>query len=367
MRLGYEGEWDSAGVSLSGILSLSDEDAGVLAWLLRRPDASVAQVAEETGLAEAAAGALLARLVGQGLLSERLLAGERRYVASAGRRRGGRLSTEMWEALREDDAAEPAPVPPHALRRTAVGEWARHRLSGERARFAAGVSPVLAVFLFAAWQATTGHLSLADVLSFLGVIIVALLAGVFPVLLLVAARRRGELPAGGYRLPAGRWVLGAVYVIALGGVALHGIALWDDPLQRAAALAVTVLALVLTVNMVRGGAFVPRATIELRADADGDVGWFSLVAAGRAVVADVVLEYADGTEQVERAASGEIVRFASLRRVTLTPQWPAGSPPELKLWAHRVTADDESEPLEAQLELDETAASSIAIVLGPRA
>jgi hypothetical protein len=357
LRLGYEGEWDSAGVSLSGILSLSDQDAGVLAWLLRRPDATVAQVAAQTELGEAQARALLAGLVERGLLAERLLAGEPRYVASAGRRRGGRLSAEVWEALREDHAGRPAPEPapdrPAARRSAALGEWARHRLSGERARFAAGVSPVLAVFLFAAWQATTGHLSLADVLSFLGVIIVALLAGVFPVLLLVAARRRGELAAGDYRLPAGRWVLGAVYVVALGGVALHGIALWEDPLQRAAALAVTALALGLTVSMVRSGTFTPRATLELRAEPGGDAGWFSLVAAGRAVVADVVLAYADGTEQRVRAASGEIARFDALRRVTLTPEWPAGAPAELKLWAHRVTADDESQPLEWRTEIVE--------------
>ena len=367
MRLRYEGEWDSAGVSLSGILSLSDQDAGVLAWLLRRPDATVAQVAAETGLGEAEAGALLAGLVERGLLAERLLAGERRFVASAGRRRGGRLSSEMWDALRDpEDGAPPAaePAPARARRGAALGEWARHRLSGERARFAAGVSPVFAVFLFATWQATTGHLSLADVLSFLGVIIVALLAGVFPVLLLVAARQRGELLAGDYRLPAGRWVLGTVYGIALGGVALHGIALWEDPLQRAAALAVTVLALVLTVNMVRGGTFAPRATIELRADPGGDAGRFSLVAAGRAVPADVVLTYADGTEQHVSGASGEVARFGALRRVTVTPQWPAGTATKVHLWAHRVTAEDESEPLDAHIEPDPSAAPSIAIVLG---
>ena len=114
-------------------------------------------------------------------------------------------------------------------------------------------------------------------------------------------------------------MLGAVYVVALGGVALHGIVLWEDPLQRAAALAVTALALGLTVNMVRNGTFAPRATIELRAEPDGDRGWFSLVAAGRAVPADVVLEYADGTEQRVRGASGEIARFDALRRVTLHP------------------------------------------------
>lgn len=364
LRLRYEGEWDGAGVRLSGILALPDEESGVLAWLLRRPDASVAEVAAQAGLSEPDAAALLAGLVERGALAERLRAGEPRYVASAGRRRGGRLSAEMWDVLGGDDAAMPAPAPA-PRRRTALREWLRHRLSGERARFAAGVSPVLAVFLFAAWQATTGHLSLADVLSFLGVIIVALLAGVFPVLLLVAARRRGELLAGDHRLPAGRWVLGGVYAIALGGVALHGIALWEDPLQRAAALAVTALALGLTIGMVRDGTFAPRATVELRAEPGGDRGWFSVVAAGRAVAADVVLAYGDGSQERVRAASGEIARFAALRHVTLTPQWPpGGAPAELRLWAHRVTAEAESEPLDARIDPDAGGAGSIAIVIG---
>ena len=179
----------------------------------------------------------------------------------------------------------------------------------------------------------------------------------------MAARNRGELPAGDYRLPAGRWVLGAVYVVALGGVALHGLVLWEDPLQRAAALAVTALALVLTVSMVRSGTFAPRATLELRAEPDGERGWFALVAAGRAVEAEVLLEYADGTEQRLRGASGEIARFEALRRVTLTPDWPAGAP-ELNLWAHRVTAEDESEPLVARMQSDVNGARAITVELG---
>jgi hypothetical protein len=79
------------------------------------------------------------------------------------------------------------------------------------------------------------------------------------------------------------------------------------------------------------------------------------------VEADVVLAYADGSEQRLRAASGEIARFDALRRVTLTPDWPAAAPAELKLWAHRVTADDESEPLAARL--DETGAPQSICVL----
>ena len=52
-------------------------------------------------------------------------------------------------------------------------------------------------------------------------------------------------------------LLGAVYAIALGGVALHGLVLWDDPLQRACAFAVTALAIVMTAGMARDGAAAP--------------------------------------------------------------------------------------------------------------
>ena len=77
-----------------------------------------------------------------------------------------------------------------------------------------------------------------------------------------------------------------------------------------------------------------------------------------------MLAYADGSEQRVRGAGGEIARFDAVRRVTVTPEWPAGAPTELNLWAHRVTAEDESEPLAAHIEPGPSAESSVTIVLG---
>ena len=46
----------------------------------------------------------------------------------------------------------------------------------------------------------TGSVSFAGLLSILGVIVVPLLGGIFPVLLLVASRRKGErVPEAAYR------------------------------------------------------------------------------------------------------------------------------------------------------------------------
>jgi hypothetical protein len=247
-----------------------------------------------------------------------------------------------------------------------VAQRAQRLLAGERGRFLAGIGPVVAIFLVAAWQATAGTLSLAAVLSFLGVIVVALLAGVFPVLLLAAARRRGELTAWGYRLPAGRWVLGAVYAISLGGVALHGLFIWDEPLQRASAFVVTALALAMTAGMVRDGVFAPRATVQLRHELETDTGRLSLVLAGRPAPAEVVLDYSDGA-RVVTAAGDAIAGFSALRRLSVTPDWAAAgapAPDELNVWAHRITAEQASEPLAVVLERD-PAGERFELVLEP--
>jgi hypothetical protein len=72
------------------------------------------------------------------------------------------------------------------------------------------------------------------------------------------------------------------------------------------------------------------------------------MADGRPLVADVQIEYPDGP-QTERAASGELAAFSSLRSVTFSlPPTPAR---ELKVWAHRVTPGGDSEPLPALAEL----------------
>ena len=204
--------------------------------------------------------------------------GERRYVARAGRRRGGRLPAEMWEAL---GVAEPRRPPPSRRRpraqagarlpsASAAASW-----PGSARSSRSSSSPPR--------QATTGAVSLADVLSFLGVIIVALLAGVFPVLLLVggaAARRarRVGLPAAGPALGARRGLrdrarrrrparaghLGRPAAARV-RAARHRARAGDDR------------------DMARDGAFAPRATVQLRHEVETDTGWLSLVVAGRPV------------------------------------------------------------------------------------
>ncbi|WP_354698516.1 hypothetical protein DSM112329_04198 [Paraconexibacter sp. AEG42_29] len=357
MRVGYEGEWDSAGVGLAEVLALPDVDAELLATVMRAGDLTAAAAAAATAADEGAVATRLEALAAQGLLLQTFRGGERRYAARAGHRRGGRLSNEVWSALRGDDAGEdgggPVVAGASAARRgDGLRTRARELVAGDRGRLLAGVSPVVAVFAAAAWQSTSGEVSLAGVLSVLGVIVVALLAGLFPVLLCVAARQKGELPAWGYRVPTQRVVLAAVYAFSLGAVLLHGLVLWDDAPRRVAAIGVSVLSVLMTVSMVRRGAFAPQAAIELREDPTDGTASFGVVVAGTPTPAAVRWTSAGG-EQSAHGSRGHIGDFAAVQELTLTPDWGPGPAPEaLRVWVHRVTAEGGSEPLPVTVRLD---------------
>jgi amino acid permease len=352
LRLAYEGTWDAAGLSLADVIALPDSEADLVGWIARRGEVSLREVAERAGEDTAAARALVAALVERGVVAETSAAGERRYAARAAARRGGRLPAQVWQALTQSDAAEPHFPPPQP----SVGRerGLRAILLGRRGRFAIATSPVVAAFVAAEWMVLTGSGSFTGVLNFIGVLVVALLAGVFPVLLLVSSRRKGEhVPAAGVRRLGNPLLLGGIYLLFVTGVFLHGLVIWDDPFKRGAALLAGAAMVAMTLAMARRGAFAPRTNLELR-DGDGKgAAAFAVTAAGRPAEADVLLEYPDGQQRLG-AARGDVPAFASLRRATFRARPQGGeiaATRELKVWVHRVNAERESQAIAAQLEV----------------
>jgi amino acid permease len=355
LRLAYEGRWDVAGLSLADVIAMPEPEAELVGWIARRGEVSLREVAERTGADTGAARELVASLVERGVVAETSAGGERRYAARAATRRGGRLPAQIWQALAAPDAAEPhSPPPPPAPE----GERGlRAILLGRRGRFAIATAPVAAAFLAAEWMVLTGSGSFAGVINFVGILVVALLAGVFPVILLVSSRRKGEhVPAVGVRRLGNPVLLGGIYVLFVAGVFLHGLVIWDDPFKRGAALLAGVAMVALTLTMARRGAFAPRTNLELRQGDGEGAAAFAVTAAGRPAEADVRLEYPDGERRL-RAARGEIPAFPSLRRVTFRARPKGGVTRELKVWVHRVTPERDSQGIPAQLEVhlgDET-------------
>jgi amino acid permease len=352
LRLAYEGTRDVAGLSLADVIALPERDAELVGWIARRGEVSMRELAERTGGDTGAARALVAALVERGVVAETTAAGERRYAARATTRRGGRLPAQVWQALTPPDAAEPHFPPPQP----SVGRerGLRAILLGRRGRFAIATTPVVAAFLAAEWMVLTGSGSFTGVLNFIGILVVALLAGVFPVLLLVSSRRKGEhVPAAGVRRLGNPVLLGGIYLLFVAGVLLHGLVIWDNPFKRGAALLAGTAMVAMTLTMARRRAFAPRTNLELRDGQGARAAEFAVTAAGRPAEADVLLEYPDGQQRIE-AARGDVPAFASLRRATFRARRQGGeiaAARELKVWVHRVSPEQESQTIPAQLEL----------------
>jgi len=351
LRLAYEGAWDIAGLSLTDVLALPDSQTELVGWIARHGEVSLPEIAERTGGDASAARALVASLVERGVVAETRQAGEPRYTARAAMRRGGRLPAEIWKALGAHEAAEPPTPAPQPSRGRA--QRLPEVLLGRRGRFAIATAPVAAAFLAAEWMTLTHSGSFTGVLNVVGTLVVSLLAGVFPVLLLVSSRRKGEyVPAGVYRRFGNPVLLGTIYFLFVASVFLHGLLIWDNPFKQGAALLTGAAILAMTVTLARRGAFTPRVNVELRAE-DSGTATFAVTAAGQPAETDVRLEY-PRSEQRLSAAAGEVPAFPSLRRAIFNSRSDGADTAaarELKVWAHTVTPEQDSQPLPAHAEV----------------
>lgn len=186
--------------------------------------------------------------------------------------------------------------------------------------FSLSLSPVVLVLLVAEWMVLTGTGSFAGILGFLGVMVHSLMSGIFPALLLAASRRKGELvPGVSYRLLGHPLLAGAIYLLFLGNLFLHGLLIWEHPLLRAGGVLMGLLIFGITAGMVRRGAFSPRLVVELR---HGERPALRAVCGGVPLAA-------------EATATGARADVAL----------PATGARELRVWAHRVSAAGDSEAL----------------------
>jgi hypothetical protein len=351
MLLTYEGGWDTVGLSLSDVLTLPDAQRQLVNWMLRQGEVSLAQVAAHCRQPADAARRLLSPLVQQGLVREREVHSTPYYRASFAPTRGRQGTLEIWQALAAfDDTHAPGSRDVHPAGWRTVLYRLKQVMVSERGRFVLSVSPIILGFLVTEWLLATGGASFTRITGFTGVVTVSLASGVFPVLLLVASRRKGEyVPGVVFRFLGRPWVTIPLYVFFLGNLFLHGLIIWQHPVERAAALVAGTLMLGMTLVMIRRGAFTPRLVVELRHDQRaGDDAVLTIVAAGQLAPAEVRLRYADG-EQHMQTVSADVPTFSALRSATV--HLPTTTARELKVWAHMVTSEGHAESLPGLLEV----------------
>lgn len=226
----------------------------------------------------------------------------------------------------------------------------RERLTGwqgqEFGRFLIGATPIILIFLLAQYLTYTGSGSFTSLISFGGVIAAPLFAGVFPILLLIAGRRKGDIvPSSVYRLLGHPFLLGVLFLVFYSSLLLYGLFIWKIAWQQMIVLLVSAAVLLMIGVMLRRGIFAKRLIVELRRGPfrDGEV---VLVAAGQPLTGNVTLNYAHGQQQLT-ATQGTVANFARLQSATVA-ELDTGVK-VAKVWVHQVSADHESTPLSAEL------------------
>lgn len=353
LPMSYEGELDGAGLDLAEVLSLTDAEASLAASLARTGEADVAAVAGRIGKEEGETLLLLESLAARGLVESRQTPAGRIYSARMAPRRP--RGSEVWTAL--TDGVESASAAGRGSTRGRTLGGFSTLLAGRTGRFVVSVAPLTLAFAVSEWLVVSGTGSFAGLLSFLGVILVSLIAGLYPVLLIIASRRNGEYAPDPVRGCFG-WpvLLALVYLVFLALLVAHAAVIWTDPAQRVGAALAALAMVAIPVALVRAGAFARRVTVEVRDDQGAGNASFGILAGERVAPGRVRLDYGDHALEPETAV-GEIPSLAGLHRAVF--ELDREAPGErVKTWVHRVTPEGETEALSATarvLGVDETA------------
>ena len=226
-----------------------------------------------------------------------------------------------------------------------------HRLKANflaRRHFLLAIMPLTLVFLLTEWLFYARSQSFTSVLAFAGVLGNSLVGGIFPVLLLLSSRRKGEfVPAMVIKQLDRPWLLAGIYSLFIAILLVHGLFIWENAIARISALAVTVLALSATSIAIRSGALTPRTVVELYEDNDCHAS-FNITAAGKPLPAHISLGYGSGERQYQDSS----IEVNSLSKLDYAIcQLSTTRKSELKIWAHRCSVSGKDESLPTRLEI----------------
>jgi len=352
LKLTPRGEWDTVGLTMADLVALPEDQRRLVNWFLRqgtmkRQAVTATEAAKHLDEDETKIRNTLDALVSEGLVKaseDAAGAGETRYQLSLILRRGRKIPQEIWKALEKEET--PVGTEAGFVGKGRLFQWVTEVMLSRLGRSYLPLIPAICAFLLTEWLIVTGLGSFSAILGLIGVILVPLLGGIFPDLLIIAGRRKGErLPSVVYNLLGHRLITTSVYLLFLATLFLHGLVIWPPvpPLSRLLALLVGVLTIGMTIVMMHRGAFLRRTIFELQEDQrESGRAFFAIMEGGRPKAAQVSLQYPDKEERLQ-AASGDISSFSSLRRAAV--QLAASQSRELKVWAHRITYDGYSESL----------------------
>lgn len=224
-------------------------------------------------------------------------------------------------------------------------------------QFWLAMTPIILICLLNMWLLFTGRESFSRTLGLMGALAAPLICGIFPVLLLAASRRKGDyLPAAWWRWLGNPIVVVAIYLLFFASLVIHGLIIWQNPVERAMALAVSLLVAGSTLLIMRRGSFRRRVVIEVRLPhGRGDSALLAIVgniphqrrSSFSGERGTLVQATYGQTGQPAQTITDEIPNFSKLTRLELHLSGLEAK--ELKVWTHQVLATGDSIALPAQV------------------
>jgi amino acid permease len=254
------------------------------------------------------------------------------------------FSLALFNQMRE---LLPATTPaPGAAKRS----FLRHRL----VQFWLGVTPVALICLLNVWLLWTGRESFSRPLGLVGALTAPLICGIFPILLLVVSRRKGDSVPGSYwRLLGNPLVVAVIYLLFFASLAVHGLFIWQNPFERIAAGLTCLLVAGVTILIIVRGSLRRRVVVEVRqTHGQGDRALLAVVdndprrrTASAGAEGVTVQSVNERTGERVTIDTDEVPHFSSFSHLHL--RLPALRARELKIWTHQVLLTGDSVALPA--------------------
>ncbi|MEM7112265.1 MAG: hypothetical protein AAF614_07520 [Chloroflexota bacterium] len=252
MRLQYEGAWDASGVALGALAQEPEQQ--LIRWILQQREVTAQACAARWEQSVAQAQRRLDGLVAQGLLyGAEAETGEMRYRVRLQPRQGRRGNEKLWDALDFENGRSDTP---HTQNEQVVAKsQQRQRWLQPSSRFGLALLPIIALFLLVEWLLVNNAQSFTKPFGIAGVLTAPIFAGILPLLMLLASRARLSNPSWRTRWLGHPLVVFLLGSVILGDILLHGLFVWQNPLEQGMALLVLAGVITAVWRMWRKGQF----------------------------------------------------------------------------------------------------------------
>jgi amino acid permease len=239
--------------------------------------------------------------------------------------------------------------------RAAPGSPKRSLFRNRLVQFWLGMTPIVLICLLNVWLLWTGRESFSRPLGLVGALAAPLICGIFPLLLLVVSRRKGDsAPASYWRWLGNPLVVVVINLIFFASLVVHGLVIWQHPVERTVAGVTSLLVAGVTILVIGRGSLRRRVVVELRQPyGEGDRALLTVVdndSRRRTASGDqegvTIQAVNERTGEQVTLTTAEIPHLSLFTRLRLN--LPATRASELKIWTHQVLLTGDSVALPAK-------------------